>query len=168
MPYEGPIETAETLAGFLVLLSRTVKQGRSAALFTVSLDTGAWLRWPWHPRQKFNSESPGRHQQSNLGSSVGWHGHHVLNSCSHTALSISVSFTEASWSHPLCLQMYLEFCMLVFNFPAGWALAFSTSCVTPGTAPPRPPPGPLDAWSHHAGEPCLEAPSYPWFSWGCW
>ena len=61
--------------------------------------------------------------------------------------------------HPLCLQTYLKFFMFVFSFPAGSAPVTSMSCVTPATAPPRRPPSLLHGWSHHAGEPWLEAPA---------
>lgn len=43
------------------------------------------------------SEHHDEHQQPDPGGSMGWHGHHTLNSCSYMISGTPVPFTEGSW-----------------------------------------------------------------------
>lgn len=84
------------------------------------------------------SEHHKKHQQPDLGGSMGWH--HTMKSCSHMTSGIAAPFSAASW-RPSSLLTKVNRSFYIYIWLSSWisTICFCVMC-HPGTAPPRRPP----------------------------
>lgn len=68
--------------------------------------------------------APWEAPQPDPGGSMGWHGHHTLNSCSHMISGIAAPFTEASW-RPSSMLTKVTRIFYIYVWLSRW---ISTSC----------------------------------------